>query len=95
MYDLKPSYLFFWVQTKADGFSDLVSNSFQIDMILWNRLFCLLASAAVWGLGLCSARRYGRGVPGSFLSNCRRVWPPVLLARPSSVVRRLYCRAVV
>lgn len=78
-YDMNPSYLFFWVQTYARDFSDLVSNQFQIDMILWNRLFCMLAALSVWFLGLCSLRQYGRGVFGSFLSNARRAWIPVLL----------------
>lgn len=79
MFTLNPSYLFYWVQTTADSFSDLVSNQFQIDMLLWNRLFCLLVSMGLWALGLCTSRRYGRGLPGSFLVNCRRVWIPVML----------------
>ena len=79
MYTLNPSYLFYWVQTTATGFSDLITNQFQIDMLLWNRLFCLLVSMGIWALGLCTFRRYGRSLPGSFLVNCRRVWIPVLL----------------
>ncbi len=79
MFALNPSYLFYWVQTTADSFSDLITNQFQIDMIIWNRLFCLLVSLGIWALGLSSFRRYGRGLPGSFLVNCRRAWIPVLL----------------
>ncbi len=79
MYALNPSYLFFWVQTTADNFSDLITNQFQIDMLAWNRLFCLLASLSIWALGLCSIRRYGRGLFGSIFVNCRRVWVPVSL----------------
>ena len=79
MYTLNPSYLFYWVQTTATGFSDLITNQFQIDMLLWNRLFCLLVSMGIWALGLSTFRRYGRNLPGSFLANCRRVWIPVLL----------------
>ena len=79
MYTLNPSYLFYWVQTTADSFSDLITNQFQIDMLLWNRLFCLFVSLGVWTLGLCSYRRYSRGLFGSFLVNCRRVLLPVLL----------------
>lgn len=79
MYTLNPSYLFYWVQTTADSFSDLITNQFQIGMILWNRLFCLMISLGVWALGLCSFRRYGRSIPGSFLANCRRVWIPIML----------------
>nr|WP_319489258.1 hypothetical protein [uncultured Caproiciproducens sp.] len=78
-YTLNPSYLLFWVQTNADSFSDLVSNQFQIDLILWNRLFGLLVSLSIWFLGLWGSRRYGRGVFGSFISNARRSWMPVLL----------------
>ncbi len=77
---LNPSYLFYWVQTTAESFSDLITNQFQINMLLWNRLFCLLVSLGVWLLGLCSFRRYGRGLLGSFKANCRRVWIPLLLA---------------
>lgn len=78
-YNLNPSYMLFWVQTNASNFSDLVSNQFQIDAILWNRLFCMLAALGMWFLGLCCLRRYGRGVFGSFVSNSRRIWVPVLL----------------
>lgn len=78
-YELNPGYLLFWVQTNATGFSDLVSNQFQIDTIRWNRLFWLLASLGVWLVGLCALRRYGHGALGSFLINCRRVWLPVLM----------------
>lgn len=79
MFTLNPSYLFYWVQTSAYNFSDLITNQFQIDMLLWNRLFCLLISMGIWALGLCSFRRYGRGLLGSFFVNCRRIWIPVLL----------------
>lgn len=79
-YDLNPNYLLFWVQTNVNGFSDLISNQFQIDLILWNRLFCMLTALSVWFLGMCSLRRYGRGFWGSFLSNARRAWIPVFLA---------------
>jgi len=79
MFSLNPSYLFYWVQTTANNFSDLVTNRFQIDMLLWNRLFCLFVSLSVWILGLSSLRRYGCGLPGSFIANCRRAWIPVLL----------------
>ena len=79
MYSTNPSYLFYWVQTTAENFSDLITNQFQIDMLLWNRLFCLLVSLGVWALGLCSFRRYGRGLFGSFFVNLRRVWIPALL----------------
>lgn len=79
MFTLNPSYLFYWVQTSAYNFSDLITNQFQIDMLLWNRLFCLLISMGIWALGLCSFRRYGRGFLGSFFVNCRRVWIPVLM----------------
>lgn len=79
MYTLNPSYLFYWLQTTANNFSDLVSNQFQIDMLLWNRLFCLLVSLGIWALGLCSFRRYGRGLFGSLFVNFRHVWLPVLL----------------
>jgi hypothetical protein len=79
MYTLNPSYLFYWVQTTADSFSDLITNQFQIDILLWNRLFCLLVSLVIWFLGLCTFRRYGLGFSGSFLVNCRRAWIPVML----------------
>lgn len=79
MFTLNPSYLLYWVQTTAANFSDLITNQFQIDMLLWNRLFCLLVSAGIWALGLCTFRRYGRGPFGSFLVNCRRAWIPVIL----------------
>ncbi|MBU5333697.1 hypothetical protein KQI61_15970 [Anaerocolumna aminovalerica] len=79
MFTLNPSYLFYWVQTSAGSFSDLITNQFQIDMLLWNRLFCLLFSIGIWALGLCSFRRYGRGLIGSFFTNCQRVWIPALL----------------
>jgi len=75
-FESNPSYLFFWVQTNAHGFSDLVSNLFQIDLILWNRLFCLFLALSVWASGLCSLRRYGQGLIGSIVSNSRRVWIP-------------------
>ncbi len=76
---LNPSYLFYWVQTTADNFSDLVTNWFQIDMLLWNRLFGLLVSLGVWALGLCTIRRYGRSLLGSILANCRRIGIPIFL----------------
>ena len=79
MFTLNPCYLFYWVQTTANNFSDLVTNRFQIDMLLWNRLFCLLVSLSIWVLGLCSLRRYGCSLFGSFRVNCRGVWSPVLL----------------
>ena len=79
MFTLNPSYLFYWVQTTAENFSDLITNRFQVDMILWNRLFCLSVSLGIWSLGLCSFRRYGRGFSGSFVANCRRAWVPVML----------------
>lgn len=79
MYTLNPSYLFYWVQTTADSFSDLITNQFQIDMLLWNRLFCLLAALSIWAMGLCAFRRYGRGLLNSFFVNCRRVWMPIFL----------------
>lgn len=79
MHTLNPSYLFYWVQTTAINFSDLITNQFQIDMLLWNRLFCLLVSLSIWTLGLCSFRRYGYNFLSSFLMNCRRLWIPGLL----------------
>lgn len=79
MVTLNPSYLFYWVQTTAYNFSDLITNQFQIDMILWNRLVCLIAALGLWTLGLCTFRRYGLSLFGSFFANCRRVWIPVLL----------------
>ncbi len=79
MYALNPSYLFYWVQTTAGDFSDLITNQFQIDMLVWNRLFCLLAALGIWVLGLCSVRRYGRGLLGSLFANSRRVWMPLCL----------------
>ncbi|PKM73072.1 MAG: hypothetical protein CVU91_05750 [Firmicutes bacterium HGW-Firmicutes-16] len=85
MFALNPSYLFYWVQTTADSFSDLITNQFQIDMLLWNRLFCVLVSLGIWILGLCSFRRYGRGLFGSVYVNCRRVWIPVLLVSALSL----------
>jgi len=80
MYALNPSYQLFWVQTNAAAFSDLVNNQILIDLIVYNRLFCVPAAAAVWLLGLCCQRRYGRGIAGSFRGNARRIWPPALLA---------------
>jgi len=85
MYTLNPSYLFYWVQTTASSFSDLITNQFQIDMLLWNRLFCLLVSLGIWALGLCSFRRYGHRLAGSFVVNCRRIWVPVLLVAALSL----------
>ena len=85
MYPRNPSYLFYWVQTPANNFSDLITNRFQIDMLLWNRLFCLLASLGVWLFGLCSLRRYGRNLFGSLCANCRRAWIPVLLVAALSL----------
>lgn len=85
MVTLNPSYLFYWVQTNAGSFSDLITNRFQIDMLLWNRLFCLLISMGIWALGLCSFRRYGCGLFGSFFVNCRSVWIPVLLVTALSL----------
>ncbi len=85
MYDLNPSYLFYWVQTSATNFSDLITNQFQIDMLLWNRLFCLLVSLSLWTIGLCAFRRYGCGLFGSLFVNCRRVWIPVLLVAALSL----------
>lgn len=79
MVTLNPSYLFYWVQTTAGSFSDLITNQFQIDMLLWNRLFCFLVSLGIWSLGLSSLRRYGRGLFASFIVNCGRLWVPVLL----------------
>lgn len=79
MYILNPSYLFYWVQTTAINFSDLISNRIQIDMLLWNRLFCLLISLSIWALGLCSFRRNGRRLFASFWANCRRIWIPLLI----------------
>jgi len=76
---LNPGYLFYWVQTTAVNFSDLITNQFQIDMILWNRLFCLLVSLGIWVMGLCSFRRYGLGLYRSFFVNCRRLWTPLFL----------------
>ncbi|QOR36049.1 hypothetical protein IMX26_04335 [Clostridium sp. 'deep sea'] len=78
-YNFDPSYLIFWVQTKTRLFSDLISNQFQIDLILYNRLFCMLTAMGVWFLGLCSLRRYGLGLIGSFVSNARCVWLPGFL----------------
>lgn len=78
-YTLSPSYLLFWAQTNAHNFSDLVSNQFQIDLIVWNRLFWLLLSSAIWLMGLLCSWRYGRNIFGSLICNTRRVWAPVLL----------------
>ena len=80
MFTLNPSYLLYWVQTTATDFSDLITNRFQLNMLLWNRLFWLLVSLGIWSLGLGAFRRYGRGLFGSFLSNFRRAWVPVTLA---------------
>lgn len=90
MVTLNPSYLFYWVQTTATGFSDLITNQFQIDMLLWNRLFCLLVSLGIWTLGICTFRRYGRGLPGSVLINCRRAWIPVMLIAAVSLSTASY-----
>lgn len=90
MYTLNPSYLFYWVQTTASSFSDLITNQFQIIMLLWNRLFWLLLSLGIWALGLCSLRRYGRGLFGSLLTNCRRLLVPVLLIAALSLSTASY-----
>ena len=79
MFTLNPSYLFYWVQTAAYSFSDLITNQFQIDMLLWGRLFALLVSLGIWTLGLSSQRRYSSGLLSSFAINCHRVWIPLLL----------------
>ncbi len=79
MFVQNPNYLLYWVQTTAGSFSDVITNRFHIRMLLWNRLFGMLVSLGVWALGLCSLRRYGRGVLGSFSANSRRVWTPLLL----------------
>ena len=76
---MNPSYLLFWVQTNADNFSDIAGNRFEINLILWNRLFCFLTSLSLWLLGLCCQRRYGRGIFGSFISNARNAWMPICL----------------
>lgn len=76
---VNPEYLLYWVQTTAGNFSDVVTNRFQIDMLLWNRLFCLLVSLSIWTLGLCSLRRCSLGLFSSFRINCRRLWIPVFL----------------
>ncbi len=80
MSTLRPGYLLYWVQTNAVNFSDLVSNQFQIDVILWNRLFWTCTALGVWSLGLLCLRRYGRGLAGSAAGNAKRVWMPALLA---------------
>ncbi len=87
---LNPSYLLYWVQTTADSFSDLITNQLQIRMLFWNRLFCLLMSLAVWAFGLCSLRRFERGLLGSILSNFRRIWIPALLVAALSMSAASY-----
>ena len=72
--DLNPSYLLFWVQTNASEFSDLVTNQFQIDMILWNRIFSMSIALTIWSFGLCSLRCYEQGILKSFIVNVKRSW---------------------
>ena len=84
-----PSYLLFWVQTNAVNFSDLITNRFQIDMILFNRLSGISAALAVWLFGLCSDRRYGRNAAASFVCNCRKLRQPVFLT--AAVMLSILC----
>lgn len=75
-FTLNPSYMYFWVQTSAANFSDVVSNTFLIDLVWWNRLFCGLVATLIWLLGICSVRRYGFGWFGSLAVNIKSIWIP-------------------
>lgn len=78
-FTLNPSYMWFWVKTSAGNFSDVVSNTFLIDLIWWNRLFGSLCALALWFVGLLSVRRYGYALLGSWCVNAKGVWLPLSL----------------
>lgn len=71
-------YLFFWVQTNVYYFSDATESHLQIDIILYTRLAWLLASCAVYVLGLACIRRYGKNLLLSLMLSFRKVILPVL-----------------
>lgn len=72
------NYLNFWVQTKVSLLSDATESYLQVDVILYTRLVWLLASSAVYLLGLTCIRRYGKNLLQSVLLCCRKVVLPVL-----------------
>jgi len=72
------NFLLFWVSTKVFQLSDATESFLQIDIILYTRLVWLIASSAVYVIGLTCIRRYGKNLLQSMLWSCRKVVFPIL-----------------
>ncbi|MOA05533.1 hypothetical protein D3C78_1251350 [compost metagenome] len=77
--NLLNNYLFQWVQTSVNNFTDLFGNAMEYRTIRWNRLLWLCISLAIFSLGLLFTRRYEKNMFQSALYNCRIVVLPLIV----------------
>ncbi len=85
------NYLFFWIQTRANSFSDATQSVLQIEVILYTRLVWLLLSIGVYITGLASIRRYGNNILRSILLSGRKILLPALAVLFTVCAIYLYC----
>ena len=84
------NYLLSWMQTNISGYSDYFGNSFSLRLVVWNRLFWLFLSLAVFFVGLLTLRRYEKGIFYSVLINLKKVILPAGLLLFTLVAFLLY-----
>ncbi|HJC24753.1 MAG TPA: hypothetical protein H9761_13780 [Candidatus Eisenbergiella merdavium] len=67
-----------WLNPCVWALSDDFTNFRIFRSVAYMRLTWLAALAGIWTLSWLSIRRYGKGLPGSFLRNARRICRPLI-----------------
>ncbi len=67
-----------WLNPILFAVSDDFSNFRMFRTVGYMRMTWLLALSGLWILSWLCIRRYGKGIPGSFLYSIRRIYPPVM-----------------
>ena len=74
-----PNYLFLWVQSPAQIYSDFGGIQPVFKLVLYNRLFWGLVSTGIFTAGLLCRRRYELGLDRSLKLNAKQIQVPALL----------------
>lgn len=73
-----PNYLFLWVQSPVQIYSDFGGILPVFKLVLYNRLFWIFVSTGIFTAGLLCRRRYELGLGGSLKRNAKYVMVPAL-----------------
>lgn len=72
------SFILRWINPVIPVLSDDFGNSYVLMMVLYNRIFWLLLLGGGWIFSLLCVRRYAKGLPGSLITNSKKILLPFM-----------------